>query len=34
MLQDEAIEPIVLRGADASATLSDAAARIRELTGR
>ncbi len=34
VLQDEAIEPIVLRGADASATLSDAAARIRELTGR
>ncbi|PWC03540.1 ABC transporter substrate-binding protein [Agromyces badenianii] len=32
VLQDEAIEPIVLRGADASTTLSAAAARIRELT--
>lgn len=31
MLQDEAVEPIVLRGADPATTLADVAARIREL---
>jgi multiple sugar transport system substrate-binding protein len=33
VLQDEAVEPIVLRGADPAATLSAAADKIRELTG-
>ncbi|MFI7066767.1 extracellular solute-binding protein [Kribbella sp. NPDC050124] len=34
MLQDDAIEPIVLRGADARSTLSTTAGRIRELVGQ
>lgn len=33
LLQDDAVEPIVLRGADPEATLRSAAAAIRELTG-
>jgi multiple sugar transport system substrate-binding protein len=33
LLQDEAIAPIVLRGADAKATLTEVADRIRELVG-
>ncbi|MEN2738826.1 ABC transporter substrate-binding protein [Microbacterium sp. X-17] len=32
LLQDNAVEPIVLRGADPRQTLTDVAARIRELT--
>jgi multiple sugar transport system substrate-binding protein len=31
VLQDEAVEPIVLRGADPAATLRAAAAKIRSL---
>lgn len=33
VLQDDAVEPIVLRGADPEATLHRAAAEIRELIG-
>lgn len=33
VMQDEAIEPIILRGADAESTLTAAAERIRELIG-
>jgi multiple sugar transport system substrate-binding protein len=34
ILQDEAVAPIVLRGADPAEKLSAAASRIRELTGK